>query len=202
MIFNKIILLIKEEINNFVSSEKLNEIFNEVIRTEYEIISKYIKGFNVFTFRFKTNSGETYDLDFFKNRLLLSTQFDGDHNFYDILKNVDDEKYLKCSDIGFTVTSRYVNNGENINNADYNENTNKNETIELLGKLSFLIKEFIKLHSEYKIFVIGKDTDEIKLKIYKHIFQNIFSNEFIMFSGNSNDYDNGAFYFINREIIK
>jgi len=56
-----LIALIKEELDKFM----IDEVLDSFLETDYDMIKKNIGGFSTIIFRFKTNSGEEYDLDFF-----------------------------------------------------------------------------------------------------------------------------------------
>jgi len=188
--------LIKEEFDKLLPS--LDEIFDSETNTKYEILNKYLSGFFVTTYRFSTNSGTSYDLEFFHGVLNRKTRLDDKTEIDDHIKI----KYIETCDIGFTLSSVIDKHGDNIEDDIYNQNTNKNEGIELFSRISFLIKEFIKNNSKIKIFVVGRNTHSIKLKSYRLMYGNIFKNEFTLFEGESVGYSEGALYFIKNSILK
>ena len=71
-----------------------------------------------------------------------------------------------------------------------------------MGRISFLINLFVDNNRNINIFVIGKNTEEKKLLIYNKVFSNIFGDKFIVIEGISTGYNEGAFYFINKSILK
>ena len=188
--------LIKEEFDKLLPS--LDEIFDSETNTKYEILNKYLSGFFVTTYRFSTNSNTSYDLEFFHDVLNGRTRLDNKTEIGNHLKI----KYVETCDIGFTLTSTIINHNDDVEDDVYNQNTNKNEGIELFSRISFLIKEFIKNNPKIKIFVVGRNTHSIKLKSYRLMYSNIFKNEFTLFEGESVGYSEGALYFIKNSILK
>jgi hypothetical protein len=85
----------------------------------------------------------------------------------------------------------------------YIKNTNKNEHIELMGRLIYLIKQFKEKHKDINVYVVGKTTHPTKLKMYLMMFNNVFSNEFVMVDAENRDYGvDGSYYFIKKELKK
>lgn len=175
---------------NRIIKETINESFESVINTDYELIEE---NSNILIYRFKTNSGYTYDLEF------ITDFIKSDKNFYNgkFLKDYIDSDYIEPTiDIAFVPSE--VNMEDRDSPELYTKETNRHETIELMGRISFLVKEFIKNNPRIKVYIIGKDTKEIKLSIYLKIFDNIFSDNFYKVEGRSSGYSSGAFYFIKK----
>ena len=188
--------LIKEELDKLM----IDEIFDSKIETSYQEIDDDFNGFETKTYRFKTNSDEQYDLNFFFNSITVKTKILNGGILLNLIQT-HGEGFVPTVDIGFTLTSRIVDSPD-IDDELYNANTNKNESIELMGRISFLINVFVSSNRNINIFVVGKNTEEKKLLIYNKVFSNIFGNEFIATEGISTGYNEGAFYFINKSILK
>jgi hypothetical protein len=191
--------IISEELNLIWSY--LNESFNSKIKTEFEIHHKIIDNDKHTSYRFHSDSNTYYDLNFFEEIIIPSElQLNNGQKLVDYLSN-NFEK-INASHISFTLTERTINN-DDISSDDYSENTNKNEPIELMGRIAFLVDSFMKINPEQLIFIIGKNTNHIKLKIYLQMFENLFSLNFKKFEGNSDFYDyEDAYYFVNNKILK
>ena len=122
-----------------------------------------------------------------------------------IINNLTIQNFIPSVDIGFTLTSRMQNDNDNNyerNSISYSQKTNKHESIELMSRISYLINEFIEIVPKIKIYVIGRNTKDFKLMIYKKMFNNLFGDKFIMVEGQSIGYEEGAMYFINKNILK
>ena len=199
---------IKEIINEEI--ENLNEIFDSKIKTEYKIITS--TKYDAVTYQFSTKSGVVYDLEFYRNEISNQTKLERKFRLCDIIKaNCNDNTY--AVDISFTIDDR-LKNDDDISDDEYNKLTNNNETVELMGKISYLVDIFMRRHSDIKIYCIGVDSNEDnrgedKLIVYSRMFENIFRNNFIKFKGDSENYkdkdDNNidtGIYFINKNILK
>ncbi len=197
--------LIKEEFDKVISD--INEIFDTPLQTDYITIERTINGFNTKTNRFKTLSGESYDLEFIDTSVSPKIKLDNGSTLCDIL-NINCNYFIGSIDIGFTLTSRTLKYDDNVDvddeieNDEYSTNTNKNESIEVMKRISYLVKEFINENSNINIYAIGRNTHETKLLIYKKLFENIFKEDFILTEGISTGYKEGALYFINKKILK
>lgn len=184
--------LINEELNNY-----LNELFDHPLKTDYEIINRRVEDWDVVTFRFKTNSETQYDIEFMETETFIFNELSNGKKLKDYINlNHVVDYFINTVDISFTLTDRVLNN-PNITDDEYTKETNKNEQLELFNRITYLIQIYI---NEYvpEIFVIGKDTKPSKLKIYKKLYQNIFSNNYIFFEGDNEGYNNGAFYIIKK----
>jgi len=186
------------EIINNVIKKLLNESFESEIPTEYEIVkedSRY--GGEIIIYRFKTNSGSSYDLEFI---------YDLEH------KNVVDVEVFKTISGNYKINGSYVeiidlafvpseiNMEDRYDNELYTKETNRQETFELMGRISYLVKEFINNNPKFGVYVIGKNTKEMKLSIYNKMYENIFSNDFIKMEGYNYNYTNdGSFDFIKKK---
>jgi len=65
--------------------------------------------------------------------------------------------------------------------------------------VSYLTKEFIKNNPNKIVYIIGKNTKGVKLKVYQKMYDIIFSDEFIKTEGWNVGYDEGCFYFIKNK---
>lgn len=200
---NKLHVLIKEEFDKII-----NEVFDDPIKTNYEkIIDHYDTGYFIDIYRFKTNSGNSYDLDFLKgvinsNYILIESN---KNKLSTIIKNNVNEKINYIS-IGFTPTENKDINVDidKIGTMDdpYLNRTNRNEQYELLNKISYLIREYVKNNPKTLIYSVGKNTHENNLKSYIYIFNKIFSNNFNVVDVLNPEFTEGSYYFINKKILK
>ena len=179
--------LINEELKNFIS-----EIFDKLIPTEYSVVNDVKYGESIYDqYLFTTKSDQKYEVDFYHTTLNLN-------KLKNIIKYFPNENFIECIDIGFTifnnVNSEYHDYGT-WNNDPYIKRTDKNEQYEVLGKVAFIIDEYIKTHPEQKIYAIGKDTYKSNIKTYLYMFEKLFKS-FIKIEDISEYYNNGAFYFI------
>ena len=176
---------------NQIIKESINESFESIIETEYETLEE---GSDIVIYRFQTSSGNKYDLEFIRN--IISPN----KIFYD---NTRLDDYIDFDYIEQTIDVAFVPSEVNISDRDvpelYTKETNRDEQFELMGRISFLIKEFIKHNSNVKVYIIGKDTKDTKLKVYIKIFENIFSGDFLKKEGTNDGYNNGAYYFIKKK---
>jgi len=173
---------------NRIIKESINESFESIIKTEYEILQE---GSDIIIYRFQTSSGNKYDLEFIRN--IISP----DKIFYDNTKLGD---YIDFDYIEQTIDIAFVPSEVNISDRYdpdlYTKETNRHEQFELMGRISYLIKEFIKNNPNVKVYIIGRNTKETKLKIYIKMFENIFSGDFLKKEGTNDGYHGGAYYFI------
>ena len=179
--------LINEEVKNFIF-----EIFDKLIPTEYSVVNGIKFGEFIYDqYVFTTKSDQKYEVDFYHTTLNLN-------KLKNIIKYFPNENFIECIDIGFTIFNNVNNDYHDYgtwNNDPYLKRTNKNEQYEVLGKVAFIIEEYIKSHPEQKIYAISKDTYTSNLKVYLYMFEKLFKS-FIKIEDVSEYYDNGAFYFI------
>ena len=121
--------LIKEELDKLM----IDEIFDRKLETAYEEINDNINGFRVKTFRFKTNSNEQYDLNFFFNWTDVEIKMSNNKKLIDIIQT-QNEEFIRSVDIGFTLTSRITKDSD-IDDELYNLNTNKNVVKSALSRV-------------------------------------------------------------------
>jgi hypothetical protein len=188
----------------------LFEIFNNSQETKCEIIKdNYYGGYNFDIYRFKTSSGNSYDVDFYEtyvNSENITLMQDNDK-----LSNHINVQILNARVVGFTRTELERTDGDDLddeiiknNDKEYNKRTERNEQYEVLEKISFIIQEFNKNNPNINCYILGKDSDEKNILAYLKIFQNIFSNDFKMFDSNyyENRFGIGAYYFIKNTELK
>lgn len=194
--------------NKSYLNETLTEIYEKPIKTDYEEISRYFSD-DVYldTYRFKTESGHSYDLDFIISSINLNgVRTKNNTQIGKLITDDIDEENLSYRDIGFTPTEiKNIEIDVNIygsKNDPYIKRTSRNEQYELLNKISYLINEYVNNNPHVYIYTIGKNTKEHNLSTYLYIFKKIFSNDFELFDVRLLDYTYGSFMFINKEILK
>jgi hypothetical protein len=112
---------------------------------------------------FQTKSGSKYKLDL-KASKEKNIIFDDKTE----LKNYSLTKYKNtdisiCYVISYTLIER--------NHINYDDETNKFEHFELLGKVVYLLQDFMKKFSNYNIFIMYSNNDK-KIKFYSNYFNN------------------------------
>ncbi len=183
--------LINEEIKIFV-----NEIFDELIPTKFDVVKSIKYGdFYYDQHIFSTNSGEKYEADFYKTMLNMQQLKNVSNYFQNILT-------VNCIDIGFTLFNN-VNNDmhdygfEGTLNDPYIKKTNKNEQYEVLGKVAYIVNEYMKSHKKQRIYAIGKNAYHSNLRVYQNMYEKLFKS-FIKVEDVSDYYDDGAIYYIKQ----
>jgi hypothetical protein len=104
------------------------------------------------------------------------------------------------TDIAFVPSE--INIEDRDNHELYTKETNRGEQIELMGRISYLVKEYIRNNPNENVFVIGKNTKQTKLNIYVNMFYNMFDDDYIKVEGENFGYDEGSFYFIGKKVLK
>jgi len=173
---------------NRVIGVYLNESFDSIIKTNYSIIEEG----NINIYRFNTENGNSYDLEFIFTVLNPPKEkIDGGY-LSDYLGN----DMGLMADIAFVPSE--INTDDRENHELYSRETNRSEAFELMGRISYLTKQFINNNPNINVYVIGKDVKETKLKIYLNLFKNIFSDDYMKLEGSDGGYNNGCFYFIKK----
>lgn len=172
--------LVKERLAliNRAIKQTLNESFNSVIPTEHKEIHNE---WPMTIYRFTTNSGNSYDLEFMLG-----------YESSDIFK-----KIVTVVDVAFVPSE--INMDDRDNHELYSKETNRKEQYELMGRITYLLKEFIRNNEEYNVYVFGKNTEETKQSMYNKMYENHFYGEFVRVEGKSSQYDEGAFFFIKND---
>lgn len=173
---------LKVELSNI-----LNESFNSIIETKYRVIDygEYI------TYQFYSNSGNEYDLEFHYSEESSNTILNDNLILSDVIKTKDNN--IQCFDIAFTLSD--VQNKENPE--EFEKETNLNEHYEVLGRISYIIKQELN-KTKYKLFIIGGDSARNKLKIYEAIFNNNFSGLFDLYYGKSKHHSGNSLFIIRK----
>ena len=193
-------VLVKKIISEELSKLMIDEIFDKSVRTTYEKLSDVIinNSLKHDAYRFKTNSGFSYDVEFYK----IFINFN--HPDFDRIKLLDGNELPNRRNeiiglgivIGFTPTEiNDINTPKNIQGTlddPYMKKTGRNEQYEVLGKIIYLVEEYIKNNSQYNIYVITKNTENINIKIYNLMFRNVFSNNFNVYESTE------AYYYIKK----
>lgn len=167
----------------------INEIFDRQLETEFTQTSKIINEYETIVYNFKTNSGVEYSLLFMFDELT-------EPNIFKYLKYESNE--IKLIHIAFTLSDRL----NTVDLIDFNDNTNNNETIELLSRISYLCNYFIDKHSDIFLYVVGNEHETNKLIIYNRIFENIFSNKFKKVNIYLDEYNSNVMVFIRKNMLK
>lgn len=165
--------------NDFKINEELD--FKSIPTTYYSITISPLFGVDKgdTIFRFKSNSGESYDIYF-------SLTYESNHLLSDGSKLYDyTNKPLPT--IFFSLTKR----GLDVNTFD--KLTNKNEKFEVMGKVIYLINEYDKINN-YKVYSIG-EVEEDKYKFYQNYLHNIPQIKKIL-EGNSDNYNGLKCYYL------
>jgi len=175
----------------------LGESFESEIPTDYEEVKldRTILGY-----RFNTNSGNSYDLEFIFNYMLKEGI---DDEVYENIPSYYKSEHGAVLTVDLAFVPSEINMDDRENQELYKRETNRDEVFELMGRLAYLVKEFIKNNLNINVFVIGKNTKEMKLSIYKKMYENIFSNDFMKTEGYNDNYPNeGSFYFIKKTLAQ
>ena len=166
---------------------ELTESFDSVINTDFNIIN--FGGY--FACRFKTNSGNGYDLEFHDSEESPETILNG-VKLCDIIKPIKNEVY--CLDIAFSLS-----NVKNKNNPEeFEAETKLNEQHELMGRVTYIIKNIVNMNNKCKLFIIGGDAQRNRLKIYEAMFKNNFKDIFNIFYGKSRWHDGESLFIIRK----
>lgn len=171
-----------------ITTYKIFEILTSIKETEYRIVSKqgyFIKDEKDYKIFFKTNSGAEYKLDLMRLKeddIIINNQSILD------LSTSKNEKGADIFAISYTLKS--------INLTNYDKSTNKNEHYEVLGKVCYLLKEFMQKYPQYNIFCFG-NLDQKRDTFYSNYLK--LFKEFNYYKVPSNYSHNGeAFYLIKK----
>lgn len=124
----------------------IKEIFTNPIQTEYKI-EKYIPDLLI---SFKSNSGYKYRLDIFR------------------VIEQDKSKKSYINHIAFSVYGSDINNSE-----EYEKLINRNEMIEILNRIHFILKDLINDKTINNYFCIGGSKLEQKNNIYEYMLKTL-----------------------------
>lgn len=177
-------------INNIIR-EVIDESFDRVIDTSY---TEHKEG-NITIYRFNTNSNNSYDLEFIQTFIDCNTKLD-EGVLGDYVNGVRTEDFCIIPSIDIAFVPSEINIEDRDNHELYTQETNRHELFELMGRISYLTKRFIDNNLTYNNYVIGKNTKQTKLDIYRTMYENVFSNDFTIREGDNPNYDEGCYYFI------
>jgi hypothetical protein len=192
--------LVRKIISEELSKMVIDEIFDKPVKTEYEKLLNVIinNSLKHDVYRFKTDGGFSYDVEFHKIYINFKrpdfetiTLLDGS-----TLPNKHEEIVTAGIIIGFTPTEiNDIDVPEDIEGTlddPYLNRTNRDEQYEVLGKIIYLVDEYIKNNPEYNIYIITKNTNRINIKIYNLMFRNVFSNNFDVYESEE------AYYYVKK----
>jgi hypothetical protein len=134
---------------------KYTDFVNEVLASELEtsyIFDSYITddGNIWFTYEFKTNRGNVYKIDLCN---VKSNIYDQGYEYYHNLSKFVNLNSSNIVVVSFSLKSR----GFNINT--YDKPTDFNEQYEVLQRITYIMKCFIKKYSNYNCIVVTCDID-------------------------------------------
>ena len=173
----------------------IDEVFDKPIETKYEkLLNVNINNVDKHDiYRFKTNNGFSYDVEFYKE--LIGFKYikllDGT-----TLPDKNNDSVTMGIIIGFTPTEiNYSDVPEDVIGTledPYISRTGRNEQYEVLGKIIFLVDEYIKNNPDFYVYIITKNTNKTNIRIYNMMFKNIFLNNFNVYESDE------AFYYIKK----
>ena len=193
-------VLVEKIVREELSKVMLDEIFDKPVRTEYEKLSDVVvnNGLKHDAYRFKTNGGFSYDVEFYKIFINFKhpdfdtvTLLDGS-----TLPNKHEEIVTVGIIIGFTPTEisnlDVPNTVQGTSDDPYMQKTGRNEQYEVFGKIIYLVEEYVKNNPNLYIYIITKNTNRTNIKIYNLMFRNIFSNDFDVYESTD------AYYYVRK----
>jgi hypothetical protein len=187
---------IEYHINKIINEElmKFNiiEAINSLISTKYEkILDSKSKNTNYIadTYRFMSNNNNSYDVEFYEINIIFKYIKLLDGSFLPDLYN---EVATKGIILAFSPTeidkTKIPDDIIGTMDDPSIKKTNRFEQYEVLGKVAYLIQEYMNNNPQYDVYVIGKNTHKNNLTIYQYIFKNIFANNFYEFESVDNFY--------------
>jgi hypothetical protein len=192
--------LVKKIINEELSKMMIDEVFDKPVKTTYEKLLDVVVGYDHKhdIYRFKTDGGFSYDVEFHKIFINFKhPDFDTIHLLDgSSLPNKHEEIVTVGIIIGFTPTEvSSLDVPEDIEGTPddpYINRTGRNEQYEVLGKIIYLVEEYIKNNPNLYIYIITKNTNRTNIKIYNQMFRNVFSNNFDVYESSE------AYYYIKK----
>lgn len=186
--------ILREEIE---SAGLLNEAIHGKTQTDYTIRFELLHNEKVELWNFYTELGNNYDLEFFhqeesgnillQNGLYLYQTVKEQKNIYNIIS------------LGFTVGNLKPEEREDPNIHD--KETNNDELFDLIRRINYLVNEFITKNTNIKIYSIGLDTHDVKMKMYLDMFKYNYSDKFEIIEGESSYYYDNSYYFIDKQYL-
>ena len=165
----------REDIN------KLNEITFEKLVTSYKISNKILNGKDVEEYTFISNKGNSYSVYF-----MLTKEKN---------QKIRDNEYLKDYTDLDNIPTIFYSLSEREFGYEFDKLTNKNEYLEVMGKVVFLIREYINKH-DYKVYSMGKVSDK-KQDFYNYYHKHF--KDFLNISGRSNYYNSNNCIFLIKD---
>ena len=101
---------------------------------------------------------------------------------------------IPCLDVAFTLSN--IENKDNKN--EFEIETNLHEQHELMGRITYIIKNIVNMSDKCKLFIIGGDAQRNRLKIYETIFKNNFKDMFDLYYGKSEWHDCESLFIIKK----
>lgn len=153
--------------------EYIKEIDFNIISTEYYINYHKLDNNDVESYNFVSKNNTKYSVYFMitkEDNVLLS-----DKTYLKQHGNIDE-----IPTIFFSLTERNFDD-------NFDDITNNNEMLEVMGKVVYLIKEYINKHN-YDIYSIGT-TDDKKIKFYNH-YRKYFKDYNILIGNSKYYFDN------------
>jgi hypothetical protein len=161
----------------------INEIDFNIYDVEYSISYHNINNNEIVSYDFLSNKNNSYSVYFMITNEKDTLLSNGD--YLSKFGNIN-----KIPTIFFSLTNRKFED-------NFNDLTNKNEKLEVLGKVVFIILEYIKNHN-YNIYSIGVVGDK-KINFYNYYRK--YFKDFDIKTGDSLYYENKCYYLIKNKNI-
>lgn len=169
--------------------ENLYEVFDKLIPTDYKIIN-----YGSYTaMQFKTNSGNSYDLEFHYTTENTNTILNNNQILKQILNTNKD--IINVIDIAFTLSD--VQNKDN--EEEFTIDTNLNEQYEVMGRIAYIAKKQLDKYKKYNVFILADDKQSNRLKMYNKLVTNIFSSMFDIYHGVSEAHKGTSIFLIRKQ---
>ena len=175
----------------------IEEALNKSIPSPYDCKSvegKYIPEKKDLRCQITTKLGNSYEIDFFTLEEPKTTLVNG-KSIVEITDLISDDKQnAYFIGLGFTEKGKGRENSK-----EYDKVTGFNEPLDLLGRISSIVEQFIDKNPKYNILCILGDTDKQKLNIFIYLFNNQFKDKFDVYKSKSSYSDTkDAYYFIKK----
>lgn len=167
-----------KKFNEFRLNEELDFKMIPTKFTKINIPGLFISNVNDTIYRFTSNNGNSYDLYF-----SLTDESDSILDDGVVVKNMTTD-YVPT--IFFSLTDR----GLDVD--IFNKLTNNGEKFEVMGKIIFLIHDFM-FSNKYKLYTVGEVEDK-KYKFYMNYLHNL--SGVSMMRGTSNSYNGEKAYYL------
>jgi hypothetical protein len=168
---------------NSYKLDLLTEISFEIIKTSYDISTKYLNNKEVLVYSFTSKKDNEYSVYF-----LMTEEEDFDIND----KKLSDYCNLdEIPTIFFSLTKREF--GESFDSL-----VNKQEYLEVMGKVVYLIKKYMSNHN-YNVYTIGEVSDK-KQDFYNNY--NKYFKDFLMIKNKSQYYSTNKCIYLIKDLNK